>query len=111
MNLEDKVMERLKKVIDPETRVNVVEMELIQDVSVTGEGEVKLKFRPSSFVCPLAFQLAFEIWQNVKEVAGVKGVHLEVVDCLWAKQINKLLEEESESENRKGVDNYADLRL
>ena len=91
MNLEEKVTERLKRVIDPETGINVVEMELIKNLAVTEEGEVRLKFRPSSFLCPLAFQLAIEIWQSVQEVEGVKGLHLDVVDCLWAEQINELL--------------------
>jgi len=91
MNLEEKVTERLKRVIDPETGINVVEMELIRNLAVTEEGEVRLKFRPSSFLCPLAFQLAIEIWQNVQEMDGVKDVHLDVVNCLWADQINELL--------------------
>ena len=96
MELDKKVKERLKGVIDPETGMDVVEMELIKELSATEEGEVRLKFRPSSFVCPLAFQLATQIWENVQEVEGVKNLRLEVVDCLWAEQINQLLREAGE---------------
>ena len=40
---------------------------------------------------PLAFQLAIDIWHSICNVEGVKDVGLEVVDCLWADQINGLL--------------------
>lgn len=110
MSLCDKVTERLKRVIDPETGMNVVDMELIKDLDATEEGQVNLKFRPSSFICPLAFHLAIEIWQNVQEVEGVKGLHLEVVDCLWADQINQLLREEGEKSDKEGgVTSHANL--
>jgi metal-sulfur cluster biosynthetic enzyme len=94
MNLEDRVKERLKMVVDPETGIDVVEMDLIKDLSATDNGEVKLEFRPSSFVCTLAFDLAQEIWDCLREIEGVKSICMEVVDCLWADQINRLLQEE-----------------
>lgn len=94
MNLEDRVKQRLKMVIDPETGIDVLEMDLINSLSATDKGEVKLKFRPSSFVCPLAFELAQDIWQSLRQIEGVKSIHIEVVDCLWADQINQLLREE-----------------
>ena len=97
MGLEDRVKQRLKMVVDPETEIDVVEMELINSLSATDEGDVKLNFRPSSFVCPAALELAQEIWQSLRQVEGVKSVHLEVVDCLWADQINQLLKEEGGS--------------
>ena len=94
MNLEDRVKQRLKMVVDPETGINVIEMDLINNLSTTDNGGVKLEFRPSSFVCPLAFELAQEIWHSLQQIEGVKSIHVEVVDCLWADQINQLLREE-----------------
>lgn len=94
MSLEDRVKQRLKMVIDPETGIDVLEMDLINSLSTTDSGEVKLTFRPSSFVCPLAFELAREIWESLREIEGVKSIDIEVVDCMWADQINQLLREE-----------------
>ena len=94
MVLGDRVIERLKGVIDPETKINVVDMGLLKDLNANEKGEVSLKFRPSSFICPLAFSLAMEIHKAIQEVEGVVGLRLEVVDCLWADQINELLGEE-----------------
>jgi metal-sulfur cluster biosynthetic enzyme len=94
MSLEDRVKQRLKMVIDPETGIDILEMDLINSLSTTDSGEVKLTFRPSSFVCPLAFEMAQEIWQSLRRIEGVKSIHVEVVDCMWAGQINQLLREE-----------------
>jgi metal-sulfur cluster biosynthetic enzyme len=94
MSVEDRVKQRLKMVIDPETGMDVVEMDLVQNVSANEDGEVKLKFRPSSFVCPLALELAQEIRHSLREIEGVKSVHVEVTDCLWADEINKAIREE-----------------
>lgn len=94
MSLDDRVKQRLKMVIDPETGIDVLEMDLINSLSTTDSGEVKLRFRPSSFVCPLAFELAREIWESLREIEGVKSIDIEVVDCLWADQINQVLREQ-----------------
>lgn len=90
MSLAERVRERLKSVIDPETGQNVVEMELIRNLS-TRSGKVKLKFRPSSFHCPLAFQLAVNIYRALEGTDGVRQVELEVVDCVYAEEINSFL--------------------
>ena len=98
MSIEDRVRQRLRMVIDPETGLDVLEMDLVQKLSATDDGEVKLEFRPSSFVCPLALDLAQEIRHSVHEVEGVESVQLKVTDCLWADQINKAIREEEDSE-------------
>ena len=70
----------------------MVEMGLIRNLSATRDGMVRLKFRPTSFHCPQAFQLAFNIYQAVEAVEGVKGVDEKVVDCVYAEEINSFLE-------------------
>jgi len=94
MSIEDRVRQRLKMVIDPETGLDLVEMDLVRNLSTTEDGKVKVEFRPSSFVCPLALDLAQEIRQSLKEIVGVKSVSVEVTDCMWADEINKAIREE-----------------
>ena len=55
------ILERLARVIDPETGVDVVRMRLIEDLTVDGQGRVNYTFRPSSPLCPIAVPLAIEI--------------------------------------------------
>ena len=92
MGLARKAEETLATVIDPETGENVVAMGLIRDLAATKDGRVRLKFRPSSFHCPLAFALAFSIHRTLEQLDAVTGVDLRVEDCMYADEINRLLE-------------------
>jgi len=94
MKLEQKIITFLEKVIDPETGLNVVRMELIRNLKIEKNGRVSLTFRPSSPVCPLAFQLGFAIQQAVKGVEGVKDLRINVEGFIHAEQLEKILAEE-----------------
>ena len=91
--LHQAVLERLSKVIDPETGVDVVRMRLIEDLTVNESGFVTYKFRPSSPFCPIAVPLAQDIQNAVAEVAGVSGQSIEVVNYALAEELTKWLEE------------------
>ena len=88
--LKKRIIEALKNVNDPETNINVYDMDLIKNL-VVGDGEVTLKFSPSSNVCPLAIQLAFNIKRAIESVNGVKGVDLTVTNYVAAERLNTLL--------------------
>ncbi len=91
MDLKTKVIKELKKVIDPETMMDVVSMGLIKDLQISSEGKVSLTFRPSSTVCPLAFPLAFNIQKVVKEIGDVKELEITVTDYQMAEELNNFL--------------------
>ena len=92
MVTKEDVLERLGKVMDPETGIDVVNMKLIADLEVTEEGGVSLTFVPSSPFCPLGIQLAFAIKEAAKEVEGVTKVAVRVDNHLQADMINEMLE-------------------
>ncbi len=89
--LQKTILERLARVIDPETGVDVVRMRLIQDLAVDEQGVVSYKFRPSSFLCPIAMPLSLDIHHAVVEVEGVTGQNVEVVDFVMAEELNQWL--------------------
>jgi len=91
--LKDRIIEELKKVIDPETGADVVSMHLIIDLKVDDNGKVSLKFRPSAFLCPLGFSLAFNIRDAIEKTKGVSRVDLKVIDFVYADKLNEMLEE------------------
>ena len=91
MDLKNKIMENLEKVIDPETKTDIVGMGLIQNLDVTSEGKVNFSFRPSSCVCPLVFSLAFKIKEAIEGIGGVNGVNMTVTDHNMADELNELL--------------------
>ncbi len=90
--IKKKVVERLGRVIDPETMQDVMTMELIQNLEVK-DGHVSLVFRPSAPTCPLAVTLAFGIRRAVESVEGVKSSHIEVIDHVSAVQVTEIVNE------------------
>ncbi len=92
-DLRTAIIERLSRVIDPETGVDVVHMRLIEDLSVDARGNVSYKFRPSSPLCPIAVPLSLMIQEAVASVPGVTGQDMEIVGYLQAEELTALLRE------------------
>lgn len=89
--LKRAVYEKLKTVIDPETGMDVITMDMILDLRVK-DGNVSFKFRPSSPFCPIAVSLSILIKRAVQEVEGVKHVDMVVVDFVDAENLNRELQ-------------------
>lgn len=91
--LRKAILERLSRVIDPETGVDVVRMRLIEDLVVNEDGYVTYKFRPSSPFCPIAVPLSLDIQKAVAEVEGVTRQDIEVVNFALAEELAKWLKD------------------
>jgi len=91
--VEQAIIKRLQKVIDPETGVDVVRMRLVEDLTVDRTGTVRYRFRPSSPLCPIAVPLALQIKEAVAQVEGVARQEIEVVGYVGAEALNALLKE------------------
>jgi metal-sulfur cluster biosynthetic enzyme len=85
------ILERLSRVIDPETGVDVVRMRLIEDLAVDESGRVRYKFRPSSPLCPIAVPLSLMIQNAVASVPGVTGQDMKIVGYIQAEELTALL--------------------
>jgi metal-sulfur cluster biosynthetic enzyme len=97
------ILERLSRVIDPETGVDVVRMRLIEDLAVDKSGYVTYKFRPSSPLCPIAVPLSLEIKMAVGGVEGVTGQDLQIVGYRQAEELTELLRQLVEEYHPKPV--------
>ena len=91
---EDHVREALKKVIDPELFVNIVDLGLIYVVDVVpkeGEDEkyeVNIEMTMTSPMCPAGPQLVSETRKYAGELAGVENVDVKVVmDPPWTQDM------------------------
>ena len=93
-DLRIRIIDRLTRVIDPETGVDVIRMRLIEELKIRGDGFVSYKFRPSSPLCPLAVSLSVKIKKTVAEVEGVTGQEIEVTNYVGADDLNQLLREQ-----------------
>ncbi|MEN8223169.1 MAG: iron-sulfur cluster assembly protein [Acidobacteriota bacterium] len=92
MTLNDKIIEKLKTVMDPEIRQDVYSLKLIYDIKTDEEkGEVSLKFRPTVYQCPIGIQLSISIKRALMELKELKKVDLEVTDYVQKDLANQYL--------------------
>jgi metal-sulfur cluster biosynthetic enzyme len=86
---EDQVYAALRKCMDPEIPVNVVDLGLIYDVKVKPENMVDIKMTMTTRGCPLHDTLVGDVKRYVGRVTGVQNVDVEIVwDPPW--DINKM---------------------
>ena len=94
------ILQRLTRVIDPETGVDIVRMRLIEDLAVDEAGRVTYTFRPSSPLCPIAIPLAIEIRRAVHTVPGVTSQAMRVEGYMRSDELNALLRELEDEQDR-----------
>jgi FeS assembly SUF system protein len=70
--LEQKVIEKLKEVHDPEIPVNIYELGLIYDISFTEEREVMILMTLTAPNCPVADQIPRDVEAKVEELEEIK---------------------------------------
>ncbi|HDN74333.1 MAG TPA: metal-sulfur cluster assembly factor [Archaeoglobus sp.] len=75
---KEKVLEKLKEVIDPETGIDIVSMNLVKDVIIESSGIVIVKFSPTVPFCPLLGYLVSEIKKKVEELDEVSKCDVQV---------------------------------
>jgi FeS assembly SUF system protein len=82
--IEQRVIETIKTVYDPEIPIDIYELGLIYQVEVRPENAVYVKMTLTSPMCPVAETLPPEVELKVRNVEGVSDVELELVwDPPW----------------------------
>ncbi len=77
---EEKVLEVLKGVIDPEIGMDVVNLGLVYDVQITDDNVVKVKMTMTVPGCPLQNQILMAAEQAILSIPGVKDA---IVELVW----------------------------
>ena len=82
--LHQAVVEAVSSVYDPEIPVNIYELGLIYDVSVSESRDVDILMTLTSPMCPVAESLPIEVESRVRGVDDVNDVHVELTwDPPW----------------------------
>lgn len=82
--LDERVVEALRGVYDPEIPVNIYELGLIYDVDVVEDSRVHVKMTLTSPACPVAGSLPIEVQDKIEALPGVESAEVEVVwDPVW----------------------------
>ncbi|SFV28085.1 DUF59 domain-containing protein [Thermoflavifilum thermophilum] len=82
--LQDQIIAVLKTVYDPEIPVNIYDLGLVYELHINQEGEVFILVTLTAPGCPVGADIVSEIDEKVRQIEGVKDVHVELTfDPPW----------------------------
>ncbi|MDC0041942.1 PqqD family peptide modification chaperone [Candidatus Nitrosopelagicus sp.] len=83
VNVEN-VRDSLKKCMDPEVPLSIVDMGLIYGIDITDNNDVNIKMTMTTKGCPLHETMVDDVKRYTKKVSGVNNVDVEIVwDPPW----------------------------
>lgn len=74
LELEDKIVDKIRTVFDPEIPVNIYDLGLIYDISITAQNEAVVLMTLTSPACPEAGQLPGMVETTIKEIQEITDV-------------------------------------
>ena len=77
--IEEKIVDMLKTVFDPEIPVNVYDLGLIYKIDVAEEGEVSIDMTLTAPNCPAADFIMEDVRQKVESIEGVNSATINMV--------------------------------
>jgi FeS assembly SUF system protein len=88
LRLEERVMDALRTVFDPEIPVNIYDLGLVYGLDVDeAEGRVEIRMTLTAPGCPVAQTTPATVEDAVFSVNGVNDVHVELVwDPPWSRE-------------------------
>jgi metal-sulfur cluster biosynthetic enzyme len=76
---EREVLDALKHVVDPELGINIVDLGLVYDVDITGDGVVHVEYTLTTMGCPIGPLIEQQMQALLHNVPGVTQVEAEMV--------------------------------
>ncbi|MBM3160793.1 MAG: SUF system Fe-S cluster assembly protein [Bacteroidetes bacterium] len=88
MDLENKIVNMLKSIYDPEIPVDIYELGLIYEVRINQTNDVAIDMTLTSPNCPVADTLPKEVEEKVKSIEEVNDAKVHIVfDPPWSKDM------------------------
>ena len=85
--IEEKVIEAVRLVYDPEIPVNIYDLGLIYAVDVSTDDRVQIKMTLTAPGCPVAGSIVAEVERRVENIDEVRSATVELVwDPPWSKE-------------------------
>lgn len=78
IKMEEAVVEALRSIFDPEIPINIHELGLIYEITVSNDADVKILMSLTAPNCPVAESLPIEVKEKVSAVEDVHSVEVEV---------------------------------
>ena len=77
--IEEKIVEMIKTVYDPEIPVNIYDLGLIYRIEVKEDNSVDIDMTLTAPNCPAADFMLEDVRQKVESIAGIGAVNLQLV--------------------------------
>jgi metal-sulfur cluster biosynthetic enzyme len=75
----ERILDALKQVVDPELGINIVDLGLVYDVTVSGGGDVDIQYTLTTMGCPIGPMIEDQMRAFLAPVDGVNEVRPEMV--------------------------------
>ena len=79
LKIEERIIDMLKTVYDPEIPVNVYDLGLIYKIDLQDDGELTIDMTLTAPNCPAAELIMEDVRQKVESVDGVKAAQVNLV--------------------------------
>jgi metal-sulfur cluster biosynthetic enzyme len=76
---EDRIRDALRSVVDPELGINIVDLGLVYEVEVSGEGDVDIRYTLTTMGCPIGPLIEDQMRAFLAAVPGIGEVRPEMV--------------------------------
>ncbi len=88
-DLRRQIFDELTKIVDPEISVSIMELELIDNIDISGSA-VKVDLHLTSPFCPaiFGFKIAQDVHDNLLKIDGIDAVNVNVSNHFMAEAIN-----------------------
>lgn len=84
LEFNDRIIERLKGIYDPEIPVNIYDLGLVYNISVDDNSVAHILMTLTAPNCPVAESLPEEVQMKVAAIDGLKGAEVEITfDPPW----------------------------
>jgi FeS assembly SUF system protein len=90
--LKQKIIDCLNTVFDPELPVSIYELGLIYEIKISDDAVVQIVMTLTAPSCPAAQSLPLEVDEKVRQVEGVKDVHVMIT---WSPKWEKSMMSEA----------------
>jgi metal-sulfur cluster biosynthetic enzyme len=82
---KEQIFSELRKCMDPEVPVNVVDLGLIYGVNVSDKNDIDIKMTMTTRGCPMHDTLVSDVKKNLNKINGVGSINVEIVwDPPWS---------------------------
>ena len=85
---KSKVVEKIKKIFDPEIPINIYDLGLIYNLEIDKQNNIAIKMTLTTPNCPVAGSMPENVGKTVSKIEGVSSIKVELVwEPKWSKDM------------------------